>query len=66
MYEFWTSTPTIAPQNFGYLIGNSGSWIRIMIQYLSIWTLVSPRPNTYEFWTFAPTIAPQNFGFSLS
>ena len=49
-----------------YLLENSGSQIRIKIQYLSIWTLVSLRPNTYEFWTFAPTIAPQNFGFSLS
>ena len=46
-----------------YLLGNSGSWIRIKIQYLSIWTLVSPRPSTYEFWTFTPTIAAQNFGF---
>ena len=48
-----------------YLLGSSGSRIRIEIQYLSIWTLVSPRPSTYEFWTFAPTITPQNFGFSL-
>ena len=48
-----------------YLLGNSGSWIRIKIQYLSIWTLVSPRPSMYEFWTFALTIALQNFGFSL-
>ena len=49
-----------------YLLGNSGSRIKIRIQYLSIWTLVSPRPSTYEFWTSAPTIAPQNFSFSLS
>ena len=38
-----------------YLLGNLGSWIRTRIQYLSIWTLASPRPSTYEFWTFAPT-----------
>ena len=45
-----------------YLLGNSGSRIRIKIQYLSIWTLVNPRPSTYEFWTFAPTI---NLNFSI-
>ena len=38
-----------------YLLGNSGLWIRIRIQYLSIWALTSPRPNTHEFWTSAPT-----------
>ena len=49
-----------------YLLGNSGLWIRIRIQYLSIWAITSPRPNMHEFWTLAPTIAPQNFDFSLS
>ena len=39
-----------------YLLGNSGLWIRIRIQYLSIWALTSPRPNMHEFWTSAPTI----------
>ena len=48
-----------------YLLGNSGLWIRIRIQYLLIQALTSPRPNMHEFWTFAPTIAPQNFDFSL-
>ena len=38
-----------------YLLGISGSRIRTRIQYLSIWTLASPRPSTHEFWTFAPT-----------
>ena len=32
-----------------YLLGNSGLRIRIRIQYLSIWTFISPRPNTHEF-----------------
>ena len=49
-----------------YLLCNSGLWIRIRIQYLSIWALISPWPNMHEFWTSAPTIAPQNFDFSLS
>ena len=39
-----------------YLLGNSGSWIRIRIQYLLIWTLTSPRPNMHDFLTSAPTI----------
>ena len=39
-----------------YLLGNSGSRIKTRIQYLSVWTLVSPRASTYEFWTFAPTL----------
>ena len=34
-----------------YLLGNSGLWIRIRIQYLLIWTLTSPRPNMHKFWT---------------
>ena len=38
-----------------YLLGNSGSWIRIRIQYLLIWALISLRPNMHEFWTSAPT-----------
>ena len=32
-----------------YLLGNSSLWIRIRIQYLSIWALTSPRPNIHEF-----------------
>ena len=56
----------ISPQKASHLLGNSGFRIRTRIQYLSIWTIVSPRPSTHEFWTFAPTIAPQNFGFSPS
>ena len=38
-----------------YFLGNSGSWIRIRIQYLLIWALTSARSNMHEFWTFAPT-----------
>ena len=38
-----------------YLLGNLGLWIRIRIQYLSIWAFTSPRPNMHEFWTSAPT-----------
>ena len=38
-----------------YLLGNLGSRIRTRIQYLSIWTLASPRSNTHEFWTFTLT-----------
>ena len=38
-----------------YLLGNSGSWIRIRIQYLLIWSLTITRPNMHEFWTSAPT-----------
>ena len=38
-----------------YLLGNSGLWIKIRIQYLSIWALTNLRPNMHEFWTSAPT-----------
>ena len=38
-----------------YFLDNSGLWIRIRIQYLSIWALTSRRPNMHEFWTFALT-----------
>ena len=58
--------PTRCHSYLLYLLGNSGLWIRIRIQYLSIWTLISPRPNTHEFWTSDPIIASQNFDFSLS
>ena len=49
-----------------YLLGKSGLWIWIRIQHLSIWALISPKPNTHEFWASAPPITPQNFDFSLS
>ena len=48
------------------LLGYSGSRIRPMIQYLSIWTIVSPRPSTHEFWTFTPTFNVHNFFFKYT
>ena len=52
-----------------YLLGNSGLWIKIRIQYLSIWALINLRPNMHEFWTSAPTdmidIYKQTFFFSF-
>ena len=46
--------------SYSYLLRNSGSRIRIRIQYLSIQTLVSPRLSTYEFWTFFRTYSNLN------